>query len=407
MTIALSGAFHPQSGGKATTLARLRRAGLPVPDGFVVPAEQPIASPAGCAVRGQIAQELSRLGDRVVAVRSSAADEDTAGASAAGLYESILGVRGTAEVCDAIAACRQSADAARVSQYRRRGGRADESATDISVLVQVLIAAEVSGVMFTPPATGGPTRVESSWGLGAALVGGALTPDAYEIGPGGDIAVVIGAKSTRTDPDSVYSGTRTTTVSNELQTERTLDDETLIRLAALGARVSDILGGAQDIEWAIADGAIWIVQSRPVTATLPTMPAAQALSGARACAPKPPEALIGAPGSHGIVTAHARIVSGPLVFGDVRPGEVVICPYTNPAWTPLFAMAAGVITEVGGTLSHAAIIAREYGIPAVLGVAEATTRIANGDLITIDGTVGTITLPGREQTTQLEEGRGE
>lgn len=395
LTIALSEALLAEHGGKARTLARLRRSGFPVPEGFVVPADPNRAEGAelGCATRGRVAQELSRLGDVTVAVRSSATDEDTAEASAAGLYESIIGVCGADDVCEAIASCRQSASASRVSDYRRRGGHAREPATGMAVLVQVLIEAEVSGVMFTPQSSGGSTRIESSWGLGLAVVGGAVTPDAFEVGPGGNIAVTIGAKSARTDSDGELHGTKTTEVANEMRSRRTLDDVTVRSLTALGGRVADILGGPQDIEWAIADNTVWIVQSRPVTASLPAMPDARALDAEvpGGGVPERRATLVGIPASRGVVTAHARIVSGPSAFSAVEPGELVICSYTDPAWTPLFSIAAGIVTEVGGTLSHAAIVAREYGIPAVLGVAQATACIADGDLITLDGTAGTIT----------------
>lgn len=429
MMIALSGASRADCGAKAATLARLWIAGLPVPDGFIVPAGaghsdaagQPVDDPGiGPAARSQIAEELVRLGDQVVAVRSSAADEDTADASAAGLYTSIIGVHGTDAVCEAVAACRRSAGAARVGHYRRRGGGAGEPVA-MSVLVQVMIEAEVSGVMFTPESPDGSTRIESSWGLGPPVVGGSITPDAFEVDATGDITAVIGTKSTRVDSDTEHQGVTTRSVPKEMQTERTLDDETLKGLVALGTRASDILGGRQDIEWAIADGTIWIVQARPVTACLPTMTAADAGSDAHAGAEVrrseapgqetapghgvapgremtpghemgPRGELVGTPGSHGVVTARARIVPGPSAFSTVRPGEVVVCPYTDPAWTPLFSIAAGVITEVGGALSHAAIVAREYGIPAVLGADRATSRIANGDLVTIDGSTGAITL---------------
>ena len=418
MTATLSEAIGAECGGKAMALSRLLRAGIKVPDGFVVPADAGQADDpeAGPNLRGRVDRELSRLGHPVVAVRSSAADEDMADASAAGMYESILGVRGTPDVIEAITACRRSANAARIRNYRCRGGRTSESATVMAVLVQVLIAAEVSGVMFTPRVVGAPTRIEASWGLGLSVVGGALTPDAFEVGPSGSITAVIGSKGTRidadirTDSDSQHHGAKPTAVANGMRTMQTLDDETLLDLAALGAQVSAVLGGAQDIEWAIADGTIWIVQSRPVTASLPAMldpsTGSGTRAGARTRAGRPAgnqpsiradaaesrHTLVGTPGSHGVVTARARIVPGPSAFTDVKPGELVICPYTNPAWTPLFSIASGVLTEAGGALSHAAIVAREYGIPAVLGVAEASATIANGDLITIDGTAGTVTM---------------
>lgn len=397
MVRALSDAHDGRSGGKASSLARLLRAGFTVPDGFVIDVDSDLslASQFDDTVRDQIDLELSRLGDPVVAVRSSAADEDRADASAAGMYDTVLGVRGTDEVCAAIVSCARSADSVRIRDYRRRGGGAEKPVTGMSVLVQVLIEAEVSGVMFTPRHVTEPTRIESSWGLGLSVVNGSLTPDSFEVGPAGAITVALGPKQVRIDALDEQNGTRTTSVANELQTMRTLSDETLLNLELLGARVSAVFDGPQDIEWAIADGTIWIVQSRPVTAPLPPLPGTGPVmdSGPVSDSVLPPEATLeGTPGSHGVVTAPARIVSDLSAFSDVKPGEVVICSYTNPSWTPLFSIAAGVITEVGGALSHAAIVAREYGIPAVLGVASARARIVNGDLITIDGTAGTITM---------------
>lgn len=421
MVIPLSAAAGAESGSKAGVLARLLRSGFPVPDGFVVPAEEgrPGTFAAGAEVRGQVARELSRVGEPVTAVRSSAVDEDSADASAAGMYDSILGVRGTDEVVEAIASCRGSADSVRVRDYRRRGGLAESTVTGMTVLVQRLIEADISGVMFTPSASSGVTRIEASWGLGSSVVGGALTPDAFEVGESGLIRERIGVKAVRTDlarpdpdrsdlarpgPGGGLHGTVTTAVSPELQTERTVDDETLLNLASLGARAAEALGSPQDIEWAIADGEIWLVQARPVTAAVPAMPGPGPDSGAHEN-PRPgnPAALsdhpatpgaklLGAAGAHGVVTARARIVSGPSAFGELKPGEILVCPSTDPAWTPLFSIASGVVTEVGGVLSHAAIVAREYGIPAVLGVLEARERIATGDLITIDGTSGRVTM---------------
>ncbi|MEU1394019.1 PEP-utilizing enzyme, partial [Nonomuraea sp. NPDC005730] len=102
-------------------------------------------------------------------------------------------------------------------------------------------------------------------------------------------------------------------------------------------------------------------------------------------------ALVGTPGSRGAVTGTARIVRGPGDFARVLPGDVLVCPFTDPAWTPLLRIAAGVVTETGGVLSHAAIVAREHAIPAVLGVPDVTSRLRDGALVTVDGTAGTVT----------------
>ncbi|MEV6284706.1 PEP-utilizing enzyme [Kribbella sp. NPDC051770] len=108
--------------------------------------------------------------------------------------------------------------------------------------------------------------------------------------------------------------------------------------------------------------------------------------------------LRGTPGSAGTATGPARIVHGPDDFHRVRRGDVLICRFTDPAWTPLFSVVAAVVTEVGGRLSHAAIVAREQHIPAVLGVAAATTELTDGERTTVDGTAGTVSRPASTAT---------
>jgi phosphoenolpyruvate synthase/pyruvate phosphate dikinase len=100
----------------------------------------------------------------------------------------------------------------------------------------------------------------------------------------------------------------------------------------------------------------------------------------------------GVAASPGVARGVARILHGPDVFGHMQPGDVLVAPITTPAWTPLFAMASAIVTDVGGPLSHGSIVAREYGIPAVLGTGVATRRIQNGQTITVNGSTGTVEL---------------
>jgi phosphoenolpyruvate synthase/pyruvate phosphate dikinase len=111
-------------------------------------------------------------------------------------------------------------------------------------------------------------------------------------------------------------------------------------------------------------------------------------------APKKPEThlLKGKGTSAGQVTAPACVLRGPEDFAQMRPGDVIVAVTTTPAWTPLFAMASAVVTDIGGPLSHSSIVAREYGIPAVMATGVATRRIHNGQMVTVDGTIGTVTL---------------
>ena len=100
--------------------------------------------------------------------------------------------------------------------------------------------------------------------------------------------------------------------------------------------------------------------------------------------------LTGTPASRGVATGAARIIAGPAEFASLRGGEVLVCPYTNPSWTPLFQRACAVVVDTGGLGSHAAIVAREYGIPAVMGTGTGTTTLAPGQRITVDGDQGIV-----------------
>jgi phosphoenolpyruvate synthase/pyruvate phosphate dikinase len=98
--------------------------------------------------------------------------------------------------------------------------------------------------------------------------------------------------------------------------------------------------------------------------------------------------------SPGCVTAAASVVRSPADFAAMQPGSILVCPTTTPAWTPLFGQARGLVTDVGGILAHGSIVAREYGIPAVMGIGNATQRITHGRVIAVDGDAGTVTLSG-------------
>jgi rifampicin phosphotransferase len=114
------------------------------------------------------------------------------------------------------------------------------------------------------------------------------------------------------------------------------------------------------------------------------------------------DVIKGTAGSAGTVTAPARVLAGPQDFSQMRPGDVLVASITTPAWTSLFAMASGVVTDIGGPLSHSSIVAREYGIPAVLGTAVATRRIQSGQMIKVDGDAGTVSLLDGTGESQIE-----
>jgi pyruvate,water dikinase len=373
MLVPLAAATADLCGGKAGALGELIRANLPVPEGVVVPFT---AYDAGSrALIDDLSHWLGSVGDPVVAVRSSAANEDTASASAAGQHDSFLGVRGVVAVEAAVRACWASLWSDRATAYR------DVSGGDalMAVIVQRQVDSEVSGVMFTPTDGSGTTVIEASWGLGPSVVEGRVTPDRYQVAADGSVTRTIADKATSVDRHGSHD------VPTGWRGRATLTDETAVRLAQLGQEVTAVLGDGQDIEWAITADRLWLLQARPITARPPT-PASQPSAGAL---------LTGVPASHGTATGPARIVLGPANFDQVRPGDVLVCRFTDPAWTPLLGIAAGVITETGGILSHAAIVARERGIPAIVAVPNATTRLANSTPITMNGSTGTISTDRR------------
>ncbi|KQY22365.1 pyruvate phosphate dikinase [Cellulomonas sp. Root485] len=368
MLVPLRDAVSRTCGGKAGTLGVLLRAGLPVPDGFVVPLD------ADRATDLDLRDALDELGGPV-AVRSSADDEDTGRASAAGQYESVLGVQGAERVADAVRTCWASLHSPRAVAYR---GATDQQPR-MGVLVQRHLDAEVAGVMFAPGGPAGVTTIEASWGLGPSVAGGTVTPDAYRVHADGSVTYTVADKVRRIDRRGTHLVT--SEVPEPDRRRPTLDDATAERLAGLGRRIAGVLGGAQDVEWAVVDGDLWVLQARPTTADLPVR-RSSTVSGTT---------LVGTPCSRGTATGTARVVRGPDDFARVRPGDILVCPWTDPSWTPLLHLAAGVVTETGGILSHAAIVARERRIPAVLGIAGATTTLHDSTTITIDGSAGTVT----------------
>lgn len=242
------------AGGKAATLARLQAAGLPVPPGFVIPADVadgPTSDDADHAgllerLRPDVADALARLGEGPVAVRSSAVAEDLAAASYAGQYETVLGCRDVDEVLVAVERVWASARSSRVAAYR-----GSQATSAVAVLIQRQVAAETAGVAFTAdPVTGerDEVLVSAVAGLGDRLVSGEADADEWRVGHGTARRVV-------TDPAA----------------PQVLDDRTARAVADLAADVEAHSGFPQDVEWAAAGGRVHLLQARPVT-SLPIEP---------------------------------------------------------------------------------------------------------------------------------------
>ena len=291
-----------EAGGKGASLARLAAMGLPVPPGFVVCCdaledalgERAVALRAAiadaadearlgsCAATAQqivaglelpermrldVHARYAELGDDVpVAVRSSAASEDGDAASFAGQQETYLNVRGGDEVLTRIRDCWASFFTERALFYRARKGSLDD--LGMAVVVQLLVSADVAGVMFTvDPVHGRKDRilVEAVLGLGEAVVSGEVTPDHYVLKRDGRVKKA----QVFVQPYAIVALEAGGTQERELTAEeggaQKVDDEQLAALARIGDDLEQRLGCPQDIEWALQDGEIFVLQARPVT----------------------------------------------------------------------------------------------------------------------------------------------
>lgn len=312
------------AGGKGANLSRLTRAGFPVPAGFVVTtaayrafveanhladdvaaacreldASQPASfDSASEAIRARfdagtlpadLAAEIVRAYRALapaaadatgpaVAVRSSATAEDLPEASFAGQQETYLNVRGEAGLLRAVQRCWSSLWTARALAYRARQG-IDPSSVSLAVVVQQLVPADASGVLFTVDPLSGARDVvviDVAWGLGEAIVSGQVTPDTVVVdkATGAVRQLTVGDKAVMTA--ALADGTAEVPVPAERRTQPALSPAQAAQLAALGRAIEAALGGPQDVEWAIAGGEAYVLQARPVTALPP--PAADPLA---------------------------------------------------------------------------------------------------------------------------------
>jgi pyruvate,water dikinase len=258
---------HDEHGGKAVALGHAVRAGLPVPHGIALSVafvEAVVAGHAGA--RGRLAELHGELGGGAVAVRSSAVGEDGAGASFAGQHVTLLNVMSADAVADAVRAVWESGRSAAALAYRAQLGVT--GAPRVAVIVQKLVRADVSGVMFTrDPLSGADERViEASWGLGEAVVAGLVAPDRYRVDRTGRVTErAAGMKDLMIAPRA-DGGVEEVAVAGARANAHALADAQLAALHGLASECERVFGGGgHDIEWAYAGDALHLLQCRPVT----------------------------------------------------------------------------------------------------------------------------------------------
>ncbi|WP_434522660.1 phosphoenolpyruvate synthase [Halorubrum sp. AS12] len=466
-------------GGKAASLGELIGAGLPVPPGFAVTAdtyrtfieeagiddelfeavdvdpedsaalreaeeraeELILDTPLPESVREEILAQYRSMGEdgeaAFVAVRSSATAEDLPDSSFAGQQETFLNVRED-DLLRRVKECWASLFTQRAIYYRQQRGF-PHSEVDIAVVVQRMVDAEKSGVMFTShPSTGEPqVTIEAAWGLGEAVVSGTVSPDnyVYDRGRGEVDEVTVADKKVEMVKDPETGETVEVDVGENRRTERVLSDAEIDDLVELGERVEDHYGAPQDVEWAIFDGEIYMLQSRPITTIQEDAGGEGGASedaaggagtdaatgdGDGAAAGTGPNGRTGANGatngdddadvlvdglgaSPGVVSGAVRIVHKLDHLDQVQEGDVMVTEMTMPDMVPAMKRAAGIVTDEGGMTSHAAIISRELGVPAVVGTGKGTRVLEDGQHVTLDGDKGTIRAGEDESAESGEE----
>ncbi|AAB85607.1 phosphoenolpyruvate synthase [Methanothermobacter thermautotrophicus str. Delta H] len=416
------------AGGKGANLGELTQAGIPVPPGFVVTAAtydkfmtdtglQPVVMEMLENLDVNDTKELQRVSaeikdiitstevpediqtliiesynalcqrigkdDVYVAIRSSATAEDLPEASFAGQQDTFLNIRGAEDVLDYVRRCWASLFEARAIFYREENNF-DHSKVYIAVVVQEMVDAEKAGVMFTVHPSTGEDRIliEGSWGLGEAVVSGSVTPDTYWVdkGTGKLLEFTVGEKNimfTREDGRTVKKE-----VPPELRNKRVLSDGEIAALAEMGRRIQDHYGSPQDTEWAIMDGDVYMLQSRPITTLGEATEETEVKSR---------EILVkGLGASPGLASGRVKIIREIHELDKIQIGDILVTVMTTPDMVPAMKRASGIITDEGGVTCHAAIVSRELGIPCVVGTGNATEVLKENQVVSIDGNRGLV-----------------
>jgi len=359
------------------------------------------------ALESDVLAAATRLGNggSAVAVRSSATAEDLPNASFAGQQETILNVRGPESVLAAMHQVYASLYNDRAISYRAHQGF-DHAQVAISVGVQHMVRSDVgaSGVMFTLDTESGfreAVFITASWGLGELVVQGAVNPDEFYVYKpalrAGRHAVIrrnLGSKASRMVYAADPAPGRWTEVVEVAAADRArfcIGDDDVHELARQALVIESHYGCPMDIEWGKdgETGAIYVLQARPETVQSRAGRTIHRFSLKQRSRPLAQGRAIG----QRIGAGPARVVSGAREMSRVQPGDVIVSDMTDPDWEPVMKRAAAIVTNRGGRTCHAAIIARELGIPAVVGCGDATARIRDGDLVTVscaEGDTGVI-----------------
>ena len=434
-------------GGKNANLGEMTKAGFPVPPGFAITVHAydqfltennliekiyhtlnttDVNDPAQLNSASRSIQKLitnSKIPDEVgrevilnykklsgtfkkalVAVRSSATAEDAPGTSFAGQQASFLNISGEANVLEKVKECWASLFTERSIFYRVEN-KVKHEKVKVSVVIQKMIQSEVSGVMFSmDPVKGDKERIiiESVWGLGEMIVQGSVVPDTYVVQK--DTFDILSKEISNQSIQLIKQGaeTKEIEVPAKIRDVQKITDEEIIQLAKYSDKLQKHYFFPQDSEWAKEKGKLYIVQTRPVT-TIKSKSDLSKLSGDDLVKMAQTPILSGAAASPGIGTGPVKILKSPKEISKIQKGDVLVAPMTSPDYVPAMKKAAAIITDQGGQTSHAAIVSRELGIPAVVGTNEATSKLKDGQVVTVNGATGQIFMGSKVVVDEVKD----
>jgi len=377
----------PIVGGKGANLGEMTNTGIPVPPGFIVTA----TAYFDFLKRARITDKIHKL-LKPLDTNDSKQLQQIAEKVQQVILEADMPPELATEIREAytklgrgLVAVRSSATAEDLPEASFAGQQ-----VGIAVPVQRMVQSEASGVMFTiEPVTSdsGKIVIEAIHGLGEAIVSGEVNPDLYIIDK--ERLTISSKKISRQDrklirnlKDSDQNTNIWAPVPASEQARQKLADNDITKLAWVGKQIENHYQFPQDIEWAKEEGKIFILQTRPVTAIKETAEVEAEI--------KAPVLLSGVAASPGIASGPVKIIANASQIDRVYEGDILVAEKTTPDFVPAMKRAAAIVTNRGGRTAHAAIVSRELGIPCVVGAEQATTTLASGKIITVDGSHGRI-----------------
>jgi len=423
----------PLVGGKGANLGEMYNIGLPIPPGFVITAPTYKLFIEKTKIKAKIEKLLEGLNvennsqlqatakkiqklisstpipkdmakdfvnsyekmneekqEVFVAVRSSATAEDLPGASFAGQQATFLNVKGKKEFLKAVSGCWASLFTARAIYYRVKNGF-EHSKVYIAVVVQKMVNSSKSGIMFTiNPSNNDPQElvIEAIFGLGEFIVGGEVNPDFYAVEKDNLRVKKVEVKAKEKGLYRSPSGKNIKKkLAPEVKRQQVLSVKQIQDLASLGRRIEKHYGKPQDIEWAVEDEKLFIVQSRPITTFKKEE---DKTNGKKKIELLGKVLLHGETASAGFYSGAVKIVHNPSELGKVQKGDVMVTTMTTPDMVPAMQRAGAIVTNEGGMTCHAAIVSREMGTPCIVGTEVATHNLKDGQVVTVHASQGIV-----------------